>query len=296
MRGRASTVGAGARRASPPCGRRWPTVAPPWPPGSSRLAPIPTAPRTAVPPPCTSPSTGTARTWSTCSLEPARTRVGSTAPAAAPPTGSARSSPGQLEKQGPTVLLGLKALDLFAPLPRGGLVYWHGSYGLGQMVILGEIATALAPTQISWIGFECDLLDRTEVAHLQAEIGFGDSAFSINLLPVDLAPEDEAPLLEAAVRSLERRALPAPPARRPSGAPRANRRAGGLPAPAAGNPRAGRHNLSLAPVRPRPPARGHPGGLRLLGRPGPGASTAAPLARPGLPSFSGKPVLERPSL
>ena len=49
-------------------------------------------------------------------------------------------------------------------------------------------------------------MDRTEVAHLQAEIGFGDSAFSINLLPPDLAPDDEAPLLDAAVRSLERRA------------------------------------------------------------------------------------------
>ncbi len=117
------------------------------------------------------------------------------------------SSPGQLDKQGPIVPLGLKALDLFAPLPRGGLVYWHGSYGLGQMVILGEIATALAPAQISWIGFECDLLDRTEVAHLQAEIGLGDSAFSINLLPANLAPDDEAPLLDAAVRSLKRRAL-----------------------------------------------------------------------------------------
>ena len=81
-------------------------------------------------------------------------------------------------------------------------MYWHGSYGLGQMVILGEIATALAPSQVSWIGFKCDLLDRTEVAHLQAEIGFEDSAFSINLIPVDLAPEDEEPLLETAVRSL----------------------------------------------------------------------------------------------
>jgi DNA-directed RNA polymerase specialized sigma24 family protein len=116
------------------------------------------------------------------------------------------SSPAQLAKEGAIVPIGLKALDLFAPLPRGGLVYWHGSYGLGQMVVLGEIAIALAPAQVSWIGFECDLLDRTEVAHLQAEIGFEDSAFSINLIPVDLAPEDEEPLLESAVRSLERRA------------------------------------------------------------------------------------------
>jgi RNA polymerase sigma factor (sigma-70 family) len=116
------------------------------------------------------------------------------------------SSSAQLAEEGAIVPVGLKALDLLAPLPRGGLIYWHGSYGLGQMVILGEIATALAPTQISWIGFECDLLDRAEVAHLQAEAGLPDSAFSINLLPADLAPEQEAPLLEAAVRNLERRA------------------------------------------------------------------------------------------
>ncbi len=117
------------------------------------------------------------------------------------------STPEQLAKEGPVVPLGLKALDLFAPLPRGGLVYWHGSYRLGQMVVLGEIATALAPAQVSWIGFECDLLDRAEVAHLQAEVGLEGSTFSISLLPVDLPPEDEVPLLEAAVRSLERRAL-----------------------------------------------------------------------------------------
>lgn len=117
------------------------------------------------------------------------------------------STLGQSNQEEPIVPIGVKALDLFAPLRRGGLAYWHGSYGLGQMVILGEIATALAPAQISWIGFECDLLDRAEVLHLQAEIGFEDSAFSITLLPVDLEPEDEEPLLENAVRSLERRAL-----------------------------------------------------------------------------------------
>ena len=65
------------------------------------------------------------------------------------------SSPGQLDDQSPIVPLGLKAVDLLAPLPRGGLVYWHGSYGLGQMVILGEIAIALAPAQI--------LMDRLRV-------------------------------------------------------------------------------------------------------------------------------------
>lgn len=107
---------------------------------------------------------------------------------------------------GPILPIGLKILDLFAPLPRGGLVYWHGSYGLGQLVLLAEIATALAPVPLSWIGYECDLVDRTEITHLQAEAGLDDSAFTINLLPPSLALDDQTALLDAAVRSLERRA------------------------------------------------------------------------------------------
>ncbi|HZU73711.1 MAG TPA: sigma-70 family RNA polymerase sigma factor [Acidimicrobiales bacterium] len=118
--------------------------------------------------------------------------------------------PASAAPAGGIVPVGIKALDLFAPLPRSGLVCWHGSYGLGQQVLLAEIATALAPAGITWVGFECDLLDRIELAHLRDEAGLAEAGFTVNLLPPDLSVDDEAALLEAAIAGAERRAVLSP--------------------------------------------------------------------------------------
>lgn len=48
---------------------------------------------------------------------------------------------------------GIRAVDLFAPLRRGGLQYWPPAYGLGQFVLLFEIARALSPARCWFVGF-----------------------------------------------------------------------------------------------------------------------------------------------
>lgn len=47
---------------------------------------------------------------------------------------------------------GFRALDLFAPLRHGGLQYWPPTYGLGQFVLLFEIARALTPARCWFVG------------------------------------------------------------------------------------------------------------------------------------------------
>jgi len=76
----------------------------------------------------------------------------------------------------PVLQTGIKALDLFAPLRRGSLVYWHGSYGLGQMVVLSELMKVLArpPARSLWIGFEWELIDARELRQLTDEAGLGE--------------------------------------------------------------------------------------------------------------------------
>lgn len=101
---------------------------------------------------------------------------------------------------------GLKALDLVCPLPRGGLVYWHGSYGLGQQVLLGELTHLLSPASFVWAGFESDLLDRAELEHLTAESGIDPEAISVRLIPADIPADHQPALLEATIREIEARA------------------------------------------------------------------------------------------
>lgn len=76
---------------------------------------------------------------------------------------------------GPRTLIetGMKALDLLSPIPRGGLVRWDGSYGLGQMVLFAELITVLArpPARCVWVGFECDYLNLNELRQVLREAG-----------------------------------------------------------------------------------------------------------------------------
>ena len=82
---------------------------------------------------------------------------------------------------------GIKALDLFAPLRRGDLAYWHGSDGLGQMVLMGELMRVLAgaPARSVWIGFEWELINASELEQLTAEAGLHDHDIDVRLAHAD---------------------------------------------------------------------------------------------------------------
>ncbi|HLI02081.1 MAG TPA: sigma-70 family RNA polymerase sigma factor, partial [Acidimicrobiales bacterium] len=77
--------------------------------------------------------------------------------AARPLPGPAR---GGAERMLPT---GVRAIDLWAPLRRGGLQYWPPAYGLGQFVLLFEIARAL-PARCWIVGFAHGPYDRDGIA------------------------------------------------------------------------------------------------------------------------------------
>jgi RNA polymerase sigma factor (sigma-70 family) len=99
------------------------------------------------------------------------------------------SHPGRPEAPGPAraewVATGVRALDLLAPLRRGGAQRWPAAYGLGQFVVLAEVARALAPATTWWIGFEQAHVDRAEVDHVQSETGLSGE---VRLVPRDVAP------------------------------------------------------------------------------------------------------------
>lgn len=109
---------------------------------------------------------------------------------------------------GDLVPTGIRALDLFAPLHTGDLQRWPAAYGLGQFVVLGEIALAVAPVRTRWIGFEHDLIGRAEVKHLLAEAGL---AGTIGLVPRRTDPGRARAVfareVDAAVRPVRQPAL-----------------------------------------------------------------------------------------
>ena len=63
------------------------------------------------------------------------------------------------------VATGIRALDLFAPLRRGSLSYWPPAVGVGQMVLIGELADCLAPAKCWWTGFAHGAADRAAIEH-----------------------------------------------------------------------------------------------------------------------------------
>jgi RNA polymerase sigma factor (sigma-70 family) len=64
---------------------------------------------------------------------------------------------------------GIRALDLFAPLQRGGAQYWPAAVMMGQFVLLAEIAAALAPAHPWFVGFAHGPYDDTAFEHGFAE-------------------------------------------------------------------------------------------------------------------------------
>jgi len=101
-----------------------------------------------------------------------------------------------LPAPGDLVPTGIRALDLFAPLRRGHAQRWPAAYGLGQFVVLAEVAGAVAPAPTWWIGFAQGLIDRVEIAHLQHECSVPGE--------IRVAPRDARP---TAARALFARAL-----------------------------------------------------------------------------------------
>lgn len=101
--------------------------------------------------------------------------------AAGPPPGPALAPAGP----GRLIETGMKALDLLSPIPRGGLVRWDGSYGLGQMVLFAELMTTLArpPARSVWVGFECDYLNLNELRQVVREAAVSGD------ITLGLAPE-----------------------------------------------------------------------------------------------------------
>lgn len=68
---------------------------------------------------------------------------------------------------------GIKAIDLWCPLPTAGLVHVHFSYGAGVMVLLCELSRrwTAAGRCVRWIGFVPRPLDLGDVHHVVAEGG-----------------------------------------------------------------------------------------------------------------------------
>jgi len=99
------------------------------------------------------------------------------------------SAPGRppLAPAGDLVPTGIRAIDLLAPLRRGRAQRWPAAYGLGQFVVLAELAGAVAPARTWWIGFEQGLVDRAEIEHLQRECGVPGA---IRLAPRSAGPTD----------------------------------------------------------------------------------------------------------
>jgi F-type H+-transporting ATPase subunit beta len=69
---------------------------------------------------------------------------------------------------------GIKMIELFAPLRHGDLVLVDGDYGLGMVVLLGELSIALRERGYGhalWTGFEQRLLDVRSLDHALGESG-----------------------------------------------------------------------------------------------------------------------------
>jgi F-type H+-transporting ATPase subunit beta len=83
---------------------------------------------------------------------------------------------------------GIKAIDLFAPVQHGDLVFVDGDYGLGLVVLLGELMLALRErgySDVLWTGFEQTLITERELDHALGELGRRDAA-ELALVPAGL--------------------------------------------------------------------------------------------------------------
>lgn len=92
-------------------------------------------------------------------------------------------------EDGPSALLesGIKAINLFAPLARGGVVRWVGPAGTGSLVVLTELLHNLATFEglhVEVLGFEHAGLTAAELRHAFAELG-ADVRAEVRLVAAD---------------------------------------------------------------------------------------------------------------
>lgn len=94
---------------------------------------------------------------------------------------------------------GMKVVDLFAPFCHGDLVLVDGDFGLGLVVLLGELTVALREGGYGhalWTGFQEPMRDVRELDHALGESGRRD------LTRLALVPNDEAGEAEEALRRI----------------------------------------------------------------------------------------------
>lgn len=71
---------------------------------------------------------------------------------------------------------GIRAIDLWCPLPERGLVHMTPGYGLGAIVLIGELSrrSIASGRRVVWSGIASRPLDVGDVHHAAAESGLGD--------------------------------------------------------------------------------------------------------------------------
>jgi RNA polymerase sigma factor (sigma-70 family) len=93
--------------------------------------------------------------------------------------------------RGETLLSGIKALDLFVPIPRGGLVRFPFMAGVGMVVLLGELCrriTTRAEGRALWTGFTQRPFDLRDWEGEMAELGLG-ARVRHSLVNFDASPQ-----------------------------------------------------------------------------------------------------------
>lgn len=97
---------------------------------------------------------------------------------------------------------GIKAIDLWCPLPDRGLAHVHFSYGTGAMVLLCELSRRWTDTgrRVVWTGFVPRPLDLGDVHHVMAEGGLAGDV-SVLLTDHTTADRHRRAAFEAALAS-----------------------------------------------------------------------------------------------
>ena len=93
---------------------------------------------------------------------------------------------------------GIKAIDLWCPLPQQGLVYMAPGYGLGAIVLLGELSrrAAINGQRVVWTGFVPSPLDLGDLHHAIAEGGIADQV-TLALAAPTAPDQDQIAALDA---------------------------------------------------------------------------------------------------
>ncbi len=93
--------------------------------------------------------------------------------------------------QPPSTATGIKAIDLWCPLPQQGLIHLAPGYGLGAIVLLSELSrrAAISGQSVVWTGFVPSPLDLGDLRHAVAESGMADNVTLAFAAPT--APDEE---------------------------------------------------------------------------------------------------------